>query len=61
MSAPKVRELESKMESLQMEVEDFKGAVKLQSVAMDKIHTSRLSLIHTAQLSVGHQVSIEEG
>jgi hypothetical protein len=40
-SVLQVRELESRMESLQMEVEDFKGAVKLQSVAMDKIHNSR--------------------
>jgi len=37
----KVRELESRMETLQMEVEDFKGAVKLQSVAMDKYQSSR--------------------
>jgi hypothetical protein len=41
-----VRELESRMESLQMEVEDFKSAVKLQSVAMDKFHQARSEEVH---------------
>ncbi len=34
------------MESLQMEVEDFKSAVKLQSVAMDKFHQTRSEEVH---------------
>ncbi len=34
------------MESLQMEVEDFKSAVKLQSVAMDKFHQTRSEAVH---------------